>query len=226
MNLRRFYLIGGASVALQAAIAVWGFAPVGFDAQVPIHWNAAGEPNGYGPAWVGFLITPAISLGLVGLFALLPRIEPRRANLLKSGPAYLTVASAFLIFMLLVHAAVVAAALGYDVPITAVIGAGTGLLFAVLGNVLSTVRSNFMFGVRTPWTLTSELSWDKTHRLVGRVWVVGGIAIFLASLLGRPELLVAMILVVAIGGAVLGFVYSYQVWRTDPNKRPLSGDAS
>jgi len=225
MNLRRFYALGAVSVAIQLAVAVWGLAQVGFTATVPIHWNAAGEPNGYGPAWVGFLLTPAITAGLVVLFALIPRIEPRRANLLRSSAAYMTVATAMLVLMLGVHVAVVLAGAGYSVPITPIIGGGVGLLFMVLGNVMTTVRSNFMFGVRTPWTLTSDLAWDRTHRLVGRLWVVGGFVVFLSSLLGRSELLVIVILGFVIGSLVLAFAYSYQVWRSDPDRRSLGGDA-
>jgi uncharacterized membrane protein len=225
MNLRRFYVLGAITVAVQLAVAVWGLAQVGFTATVPIHWNAAGEPNGYGPAWMGFLLTPAITAGLVALFGLIPRIEPRRANLLRSSAAYLTMATAMLVLMLGVHVAVVLAGAGYSVPIAPIVGGGVGLLFVVLGNVMTTVRSNFMFGVRTPWTLTSDLAWDKTHRLVGRLWVIGGVLMFLSSLLGRAELLVFVILGFVIGSLVIAFVYSYQVWRSDPNRRSLGGDA-
>ena len=225
MNLRRFYILGAITVGIQLLVAVWGLAQVGLSATVPIHWNAAGEPNGYGPAWLGFLLAPAITAGLVAMFGLIPRFEPRRANLAKSSAAYLTVATAMLVLMLGVHVAVVAAGAGYNVPITPVIGGGVGLLFVVLGNVMTTVRSNFMFGVRTPWTLTSDLAWDKTHRLVGRLWVVGGIVMFLSSLLGRAELLVVVILAFVIGSLVLAFVYSYRVWRSDPNRRSLGGEA-
>ena len=225
MNLRRFYILGAITVGIQLLVAVWGLAQVGLSATVPIHWNAAGEPNGYGPAWLGFLLAPAITAGLVAMFGLLPRIEPRSANLAKSSSAYLTVATAMLVLMLGVHVVVVAAGAGYNVPITPVIGGGVGLLFVVLGNVMTTVRSNFMFGVRTPWTLTSDLAWDKTHRLVGRLWVVGGLLMFVSSLLGRAELLVVVILGIVIGSLVLAFVYSYRVWRSDPNRRTLGGDA-
>jgi uncharacterized membrane protein len=225
MNLRRFYWLGTITVVVQLVIAVWGLAQVGLSATVPMHWNAAGEPNGYGPAWLSFLLMPAISAGLVALFALIPRIEPRRANLLKSSSAYVTVATAVLVLMLGVQVAIVAAGAGYNVPIAPIIGGGVGLLFVVLGNVMTTVRNNFMFGIRTPWTLTSDLAWDKTHRLIGRLWVVGGIGMFLSSLLGRTDVLVAVILVFAIGSMVLAFVYSYRVWRTDPNRRSLGGEA-
>jgi uncharacterized membrane protein len=225
MNLRSLYRLAAVSIVLQVVVSIWGLAQVGPNASVPIHWNAAGEPNGYAPAWIGFLIMPVLTVGLVMLFAAIPRIEPRRANLLKSGSAYITVALATLVLLLLVHLATVAAGVGYNVPIAPIVGGGVGLLFVALGNVMTTVRSNFMFGIRTPWTLTSDLAWDKTHRLVGRLWVVGGIGMFLSSLLGRTDVLVAVILVFAIGSMALAFVYSYRVWRTDPNRRSLGVDA-
>jgi uncharacterized membrane protein len=225
MNLRRFYRLGAVAIVVELVVAGWGLVQVGLGATVPIHWNAAGEPNGYGPAWLSFLLVPAMTAGLVALFAVIPRVEPRRVNLQRSSAAYLTVASAILVLMLGVQATVVPAGAGYAVPIAPIVGGGVGLLFVVLGNVLTTVRRNFMFGVRTPWTLTSDLAWDRTHRLIGRLWVVGGIALFLSSLLGRGDLLVAVILGFVFGSLVLAVGYSYRVWLKDPARRSLGGDA-
>jgi uncharacterized membrane protein len=225
MNLRSFYRVAAVVVVVELLTAGWGLAQVGMSATVPIHWNAAGKPNGYGPAWLAFLLMPVITLGLVGMFALIPRVEPRRANLLKSSRAYVTIAYATLVLMLGVDAATVLAGAGYDVPIAPLVGGGVGLLFVVLGNVMTTVRSNFMVGVRTPWTLTSDLAWDRTHRLIGRLWVVGGVALFLVSLLGLGELFVAAIVAFVIATLAIALVYSYLVWKSDPNKRSLSGDA-
>jgi uncharacterized membrane protein len=92
-----------------------------------------------------------------------------------------------------------------------------------MGNVLTTVRSNYMFGVRTPWTLSSELSWDKTHRLVGRLFVVAGIGVFAASLLGQLLLVFWLLMGSVVVVLVVGFAYSYLVWRDDPDRRPTSG---
>lgn len=225
MNLRAFHRAAGAVIVVQAVLGVWGLVQVGPSATVPIHWDAAGRPNGYGPAWLAFLLTPAITLALVGLFEVIPRIEPRRANLLRSSRAYITIAYAMLALMLGVTVATDLAGVGYTVPITPLVGAGVGLLFAVLGNVLTTLRSNFMVGVRTPWTLTSDLAWDKTHRLIGRLWVVGGLVTFLVSLAGQPEILVAILLAFVIGTLAVAFVYSYLVWRGDPDKHSIGGGA-
>lgn len=225
MNLRSFYRLSAVLILAQFAVAIWGLAQVGLTATVPIHWGADGNPNGYGPAWLGFLLSPFISLAMVGLFALIPRIEPRRANLVRSSSAYTTVAIAVMVLLTGVSVVTTLAALGYAVPIIPVVGGGVGVLFIVLGNVMGTVRSNFMFGVRTPWTLTSELAWDRTHRLIGRLWVIGGVLTFLTSLLGNSTLFVAMILLVSLGSVGVGFVYSYRVWKSDPNRRSLGGEA-
>jgi uncharacterized membrane protein len=225
VNLHGFYRLTGVVLVLMLAVAGWGLASVGLDAQVPIHWGANGEVNGYGPAWLGFLLTPAITLGMVVLFAVIPRIEPRRRNLERSGSAYLTLANTIVVLSLGLQVVLVLAGTGHAVPVALVIGAGVGILFAVLGNVMSTVRSNFLFGIRTPWTLTSDLSWDRTHRLAGRLFVVGGLVTFLASFLGSTILLLTVLLTVAIVTVALSTVYSFQVWRSDPNRRSLGGDA-
>ncbi len=225
MNLRGFYRLTAVVLVLMLAIAAWGLAVVGVDAQVPIHWGASGEVNGYGPAWLGFLLTPAITLAMVVLFAVIPRVEPRKRNLERSGSAYLTLANTVVVLSLGLQAVLVLAGTGHAVPVALVIGAGVGILFAVLGNVMGTVRSNFLFGIRTPWTLTSDLAWDRTHRLAGRMFVAGGLVTFLASFLGSTTLLLTVLLAVVIVTVVLATVYSFLVWRSDPNRRSLGGDA-
>ena len=90
---------------------------------------------------------------------------------------------------------------------------------------MSTVRSTFLFGVRTPWTLTSERSWDRTNRLVGRLFVVTGIVTVITSLTGQMVLVLGVMLVMLVLSVVGGFWYSYRVWKDDPDKRSMVGGA-
>lgn len=225
MNLRGFYRFAAAVLALMLAVAGLGLAAVGPNARVPIHWGASGEADGFGPAWLGFLITPAITAGLVLLLGVIPRVEPRRANLARSASAYRTLAYATLLLTLGLQVVLVLAGTGHPVPVAVTIGAGVGILFAVLGNVMGTVRSNFMFGVRTPWTLTSERSWDRTHRLAGRLFVLGGLLTFVSSFTGAPTLVLVVLLATVVAILAVATAYSYVVWRSDPNRRSLGGDA-
>jgi uncharacterized membrane protein len=221
--LSRFYRLSAVALMTELAVAAWGLLQVGPSASVPIHWNVNGDPDGWAPAWLAFSLGPAITLLVVGLMALVPRIEPRRANLRRSANAYRTVAVALVLFLVVVQVVTVAQGVGYAVPVGLVISFGIGLLFVVIGNVLGTVRSNFMFGVRTPWTLSSDRSWDRTHRLVGRLFVVTGVVVAISSLAGQLALTLGLLLVMISVTLVGGTWYSYREWQADPDRRP-AGD--
>jgi uncharacterized membrane protein len=97
------------------------------------------------------------------------------------------------------------------------------VLLVVIGNWLPKIRSNFMFGVRTPWTLTSDRTWCRTHRAAGWTFIPLGLAtIVLAALMPASNLL--GILAGGITVVVVGlFVYSYVVWRGAPDRRRRGG---
>ncbi len=224
MNLRLFYRVSAIVIACQVALAAYGVWVVGPDQQVPVHWGVDGEADGWAMALVGFAIVPLITAGIVALFAAVPRIEPRRRNLERSANAYRTTATAVVLFLGAAQVVVVFASLGDSLPMTSIIGFGIGLLFVVMGNVLATVRSNFMFGVRTPWTLSSDLAWDRTNRLVGRLFVLAGVSLIALTPFGSAELIVWVMVgwIVVILAASL--VYSYRVWKSDPDRRPRAGE--
>ena len=219
MNLRSFYRVSAIVLTCQVALAAYGVWLVGPDQQVPVHWGVDGEPDGWATALVGFAIMPLVTAGIIGLFALVPRIEPRRRNLERSANAYRTTATAVVVFLGVAQVVVVLASLGDTLPMTGIVGIGIGLLFIVMGNVLATVRSNFLFGVRTPWTLSSDLAWDRTQRLVGRLFVLAGLTLVALTLTGNVELIVAVMVAWIVVILVAAFWYSYRVWKADPDKR-------
>jgi uncharacterized membrane protein len=189
--------------------------------QVPIHWGIGGEPDGFAPKEVAFLMTPALAAGLSVLLGVLPRFEPRSANLARSSTAYVQVGIAMLVVLTVIQLTTVLAGAGRPVDVSLVMGLAVGGLLVVLGNVLGKVRSNFIFGVRTPWTLASDRSWNKTHRLVGRLFVLLGLAVLVAGFVGGDVIMFLTL----IGGVALvigvGIVYSYRVWKADPDKQPI-----
>ncbi len=224
MNVRRYVLISLGMVAAMFLVAAWAWPQLPPGAQIPIHWDAAGNPNGYASKEVGLLLVPLLSLGLVGLFAMIPRIEPRRSNLSRSSRAYGVTWLAVIALMLFIQIVTTLVVLGYDLSIRSLALGGTGVLFIVMGNYLGKVRSNFMFGIRTPWTLTSELSWNRTHRLGGKLFVILGSAVVVATLLGQQGLEVAVLIIGLIVVIATLFIYSYRVWRDDPDRRDVGGE--
>jgi len=193
--------------------------------QYPVHWNAQGEPDGFGSrkvVGINLVMFPMMSVLMTALFYLMPKIEPLRQNLEDSRRAYHTVWMLTLGFLIIVGAFIAWAYMSPDEakmrtsPRVVVIG--ISLLFIGVGNVMGKVRQNFMFGIRTPWTLSSELSWEKTHRLGARGFVAAGFASGLtAIILPRQAFLIMMLSVLAV--VLFSLVYSYRVWKSDPNKR-------
>jgi len=123
-------------------------------------------PNGYASKFWTLVGLPLLVAAVAAILALVPSFEPRARNLAMSGKAYVIAWIGGLALIALAYVALVLNATGHPVRIQVVVPLMVGALFVVMGNYLGKTRSNFFFGIRTPWTLSSELSWGKTHRLV------------------------------------------------------------
>lgn len=219
MYARTGLVVSGGIIALMLAVTAWAWAALPADVQLPVHWGIDGAADRYGGKAEALLAVPAITLVTALLLAVAPKMEPRRAHLEQSGTAYVTVWIAIILELAVLHGALVLSALGYAVNVAAVIMGGVGLLFMVIGRVLGDVHSNFIFGVRTPWTLSSERSWQRTHQLAGKLFMALGASIALLALVAPAPTLFAVLMggVGVILAVVL--VYSWQVWRTDPARQ-------
>jgi uncharacterized membrane protein len=196
-----------------AAAACWPFAPE----QMPIHWNFRGEIDGYGNRIMGLLFLPLIVLGVYWLFRLIPLLDPGRKNYAAFTTAYTAVRTAFVFFMAAVYTGVVLTTFGHHVNMTTVACLASGALFLILGNFISKIRPNWFVGVRTPWTLSSKTSWDKTHRLAGWLFILMGLSIAAAGII---QTLWAFVLMIAfiVFCLVWMIIYSYLIYRDDPNR--------
>jgi uncharacterized membrane protein len=130
----------------------------------------------------------------------------------------------FAVFLAGVHTVIILAGVGEAIDVVAVMEAMMAVLFIVIGNYLGKVRSNTMFGIRTPWTLASELSWNRTHRVFGRVWVAAGVLALVAVAIAPKAYWLAMLILVGgtAGSSLWAFAYSQRVWAADPQRKPAS----
>jgi uncharacterized membrane protein len=182
--------------------------------RVVVHFNAVGQPNGYGSRLTAAILVPLVILGLRGLFEVLPRIDPKRENYRKFGDTYWLMVNGLLLFLGALHVATLAYALGMPLRIDRVVAVAMGVLFIVIGNYLTRVEPNWFVGIRTPWTLSSETVWRRTHRLGGPVFVVGGVLCVLTVLVPGPvafPLLVGVLL----AAVLVTVVISYVLWKRE-----------
>lgn len=180
---------------------------------IPVHWNAAGEIDGYGSKYTSLFLA-AIPLLMYGLFELIPRIDPRKQNYQKHQKAYFIVR----IFITLLFIAIVwvsnAAAMGLPVNVGLVIPVGIGLLFLVMGNYMPQIRPNYSFGIRTPWTLESPRVWKKTHAAGGILFCIYGLIMIAAGIL-QKEWMMYVFLAALLLGTVALTVYSWLLFRKE-----------
>jgi immunity protein, SdpI family len=210
-------LVVVAGLFMTAALS-WSHAPD----RIPVHWNVAGEVDRYGGKFEGLLLVPLMALGLYLLLLFLPRLDPGYVNYQKFATPYLVIRWSLLVFLSVIYGATLMSAFGRPVDIGAIVPCAVGLLFIVLGNFMGKIRPNWFVGVRTPWTLSSKLSWAKTHRLAGRLFVVMGLLFFVLAFVHKTWL-VATLISVMVGCVVWMVVYSYLIWRNDPDRVPPAG---
>jgi uncharacterized membrane protein len=179
--------------------------------RVPVHWGFSGEPDRYGSRIEAAFLMPVLMTALLLIMQWYPSRDPRSANIAKFRGAYDAVVFATIALLACFHVVALGSALGWPIDMATVVLTGTGLLFVVLGNLLPRVRSNFIFGIRTPWTLSSEDVWMRSHRVGGYVMVAAGLITIVGAFLSR-RIGLGLALASLVLGGLFPVVYSYVLW--------------
>ena len=185
----------------------------GLPEQVPSHWNVKGEVDDYSGKGFALFLLPAMNVLVYFILFFIPRIDPRYQHYKLFGPSYQNIRLIIHVFFVGIFAFTIHAALTNNASGFNFFMAGMGLFFALLGNYMRTVRSNWFVGIRTPWTLSNEEVWRKTHMLAGRIWFYGGLILAVICLFLSSE---AAGIVLASGVGLMAFVpvvYSFFEYR-------------
>lgn len=210
--------LGYVIASVLFGLSLWAFPQL--PPTVPSHWNLHGEVTGYAPRWVAAFLLPATLLGMRVGATWLPRLDPLGKNYERFIDTYWVVVNSVLLVMGVLHVAMLANGLGAPVSMGRLAPAGLGILLMLLGNVLGRVEPNWFVGIRTPWTLSSEQVWRKTHRVGAWVFVAAGAG--LAGISLTPGLVSIPVLACALGVvAVVPVVYSYYLWKAEQHGTSL-----
>ena len=200
-----------------AAIA-WPHAPD----RIPVHWNIDGQVDRYGGRFEGLLLMPLVALGMYVLMLVLPRIDPGRANYARFRGAYNAIRITLLVLFAVFDVGIQVWVWTGHADIALIAPLAMGIVSIVLGAVLGKIRPNWFVGIRTPWTLSSKVSWVRTHRAGGWLFIVVGLATIATTFIS-PRLAFWVLIGGLIGGTVALVIYSYVLWRQDPDKIPPAG---
>ncbi len=197
------------AIALVAGLALWNQLPD----QMASHWNSNDQVDGYISRFWGVFLMPLITLGMFVLFLVVPGIDPLKANIAQFREAFNMFIALMVAFMLYVHGLTLVWSLGYqDFKMSAAMLPFMGILFIAIGYLLRQAKRNFFIGIRTPWTLSSDSVWDKTHQLGSILFMVSGAFAILGGFFGGMTAIWLMF-VPLIGSSLFLVIYSYVLYR-------------
>ncbi|MHC5059673.1 MAG: DUF4019 domain-containing protein [Planctomycetota bacterium] len=175
------------------------------------HWNARGQVDGYMSKAGGAFLMPIVISGLGLLFMIIVRVDPLKANIEKFRKYYDGFIILFSVFLFCIHLWVLLWNIGYKLSLNRIIPLGLGLLFFYLGILCENVKRNWFIGIRTPWTLSSDIVWARTHKVGAKLFKAVGIVILAGAI--WPAYLLWFILIPTILVTVFLLVYSYVVYQ-------------
>ena len=146
------------------------------------HWNIHGEVDGYISKFWGVFLLPFIFTALALLFVAIPRIDPLKANIEKFRKYYDGFIILFSIFWFSIYIQTILWNIGIQISPTIVFPVGFSFLFFYIGILCENAKRNWFIGIRTPWTLSNEKVWEKTHRNGGQMFKIAGLVALLGVL--------------------------------------------
>jgi uncharacterized membrane protein len=184
----------------------------GLPQEVPLHWNLQGEVDRWGAKSELLLVPIFTTLLVYVLFTIVPLIDPKK-RIADMGTTYaklkLAIVGTMSVMALgLLHMSGVENRVSPTFVFFII-----GLLFTVLGGFMKSIKPNYFIGIRTPWTLESPEVWEKTHKLGGLLFMLGGLVICALAVLVSTEAIIQFTLWITVGIALLLIIYSYLVYR-------------
>jgi uncharacterized membrane protein len=167
---------------------------------MPMRWTLGGEVGGYLPKRWGAWIVPSVAAFVVAAMAHLLTVK-RSSTIIVTAVAGLMLFNCGVTWYAAMHPA--------DTP-CAYAFIGLGVFLMVVGNILGKLTWNYFVGIRTPWTMDDPRVWERTHRVAGPVFVVGGMAMFGGGIAHASAPVLLALLVATCSYPV---IYSYYAWR-------------
>lgn len=179
------------------------------------HWGADGQVNGYLPRFWGMFLLPLLNAGLYALLQLVPRIDPKRENIKKFQKYFDGLMLLLVVFFCYLEVLTVGWSLGWRFDMNVAMLPATGIFFYYCGILIEKAEPNWSIGIRTPWTLSSETVWKKTHARGGKLFKLSGLLAFVGLLV--PAYALWFVLVPILLSSLDLCVYSYREFRKEKN---------
>lgn len=174
---------------------------------LPTHWGFNNKIDGYSSKFTALITTPLllIFLNIFSCFMLDndPKNKDRNNFVITIGKSTIP------LVMLITFVISVFYGLGKKINVMVIISIFVGFLLILIGNYLPKTKRNYTVGIKLPWTLNSDENWNKTHRLAGYFFILGGIFFLFTPFIGNEYLVFLTFMIIGIIPAIYSF-YLYK----------------
>ena len=183
---------------------------------VASHWNSQGMVDGYMSKFWGTFLMPIILIFMYGIYLIIPKIDPLKKNIENFRKQYNTLIALISVFLFYIFILTIAWNIGKEFNMNTFILPAMGAFFYYIGHILKYAKRNWFVGIRTPWTLSSDFVWDKTHKIGGLLFKIIGIITLLEIFI--PAYGFYLTIVPIIGSVIFLFVFSYILYQKQNNQ--------
>ncbi|OGD68786.1 hypothetical protein A2996_01010 [Candidatus Campbellbacteria bacterium RIFCSPLOWO2_01_FULL_34_15] len=182
---------------------------------VASHWNSQGMVDGYMSKFWGTFLTPIILLFMYGIYFIIPKIDPLKNNIASFRKQYNILIALISVFLFYIFILTLAWNLGKEFNMNNFILPAMGVFIFYMGHILKYAKRNWFVGIRTPWTLSSDYVWNRTHKIGGLLFKIIGIITLLGMLV--PNYGFYLTIFSIIGSVIFLFVFSYILYQKQNN---------
>jgi len=175
--------------------------------QLASHWNTQNQADGYMSKFWALFLMPIITMVMLVLFLAIPKIDPLKNNIQKFRRYFNEFFALLILFLFYIYGLTITWHLGIKFNMSQALVPALGILFFYIGVLLKYVKRNWFIGIRTPWTLSSDKVWEKTHNLGGKLFKISGIIAILGILF--PNELIYIAIAPIFLSSVYTIIYSY-----------------
>ncbi|MFC1789663.1 SdpI family protein [Patescibacteria group bacterium] len=177
------------------------------------NWNAQGQVDGYISKTWGVFLMPIISFIVALLFLLIPKIDPLKENIAKFRKYFDGFIILILAFLFYIYLLTIIWNLGNTFNMTYVIIPALSVILYYAGVLIEKAKRNWFVGIRTPWTLSSEEVWDKTHKIGAKLFKISAFLALFGLLFGKYEYATLLAIIPVIFSSIFTIVYSYFIYQ-------------
>jgi len=92
------------------------------------------------------------------------------------------------------------------------------LFFIIMGNYMQTVKPNFFIGIRTPWTLQSDVVWKKTHKIAGVLMMITGLLSIVFVFILPINIARQLVIISFIVSLIIPYIYSFFLFQKEQKR--------